>query len=75
VSRGRGRRWWTALILGGTVALALELWRPHVWRIGSTPRFVATVVLAGVMGLWLWVRRDFGPPSSRLPYRREDPSD
>jgi hypothetical protein len=75
VSRHRGRAYWTALILGAAFALALQLWRPGAWRIGSTPRFLATVVLAIGAGLWLWIRRDFGPPSNQPPRQREGPAD
>ena len=53
----RYRKPWSALLLGALMAVALELWWPGVWRWGSTPRFLVTVLIAAVTMVVLAARR------------------
>jgi hypothetical protein len=53
MSRPRRRALYGALILGALLAIALEVAWPGVWRWGSTPRFVLTLVLAVVVSVAL----------------------
>ncbi len=64
---------WAALLVGVAIALVLGVWRPGAWRWGSTPRFVATAVLVGVVTLALRLRWGRGrSPGSLLAERTDE---